>query len=220
MKKIIAQGAEALLVREKNYLLKKRISKGYRHPGLDLKLRKRRTKSESRLLEKAIAFVNAPKVSETGDDEIKMDFIAGKTLCDYLDSVNKSEAVKICFILGKEIAKLHNSNIIHGDLTTSNMIWHNQKNADAFLGCSKIRDFRHEKIYFIDFGLGFHSQKIEDKAVDLHLLKQALESKHFERWKDYFDSAIKGYRQESKEANNILNQLEKVESRGRYKGKH
>ena len=36
------------------------------------------------------------------------------------------------------------------------------------------------KVYFIDFGLGFFSNKTEDKAVDLHLLKQALESKHYQ----------------------------------------
>ena len=38
-----------------------------------------------------------------------------------------------------------------------------------------------KKIYLIDFGLSLYSNKPEDKAVDLHLLKQALESKHYRR---------------------------------------
>jgi len=200
--KIIAQGAEALLVLKDNNLIKKRISKGYRHPELDKKLRVRRTRSEAKLLEKASKIINIPKVSNVSDYEINMDFIGAKPLSEELDKMNINKAIKICFILGNEIAKLHNHGLIHGDLTTSNMLW-----------CKN-------KIWFIDFGLGFHSSRVEDKAVDLHLLRQAFESKHFQRWKEYFDSAISGYKKESSNAKKILSQLEKVESRGRYKGKH
>jgi len=99
--------------------------------------------------------------------------------------------------IGEQVAILHNLNIIHSDLTTSNMVLSNKK------------------IYFIDFGLSFHSTRIEDKAVDLHLLKQALEAKHFSCWKKLFRSFLKGYN--PKEKSKILTQLKKVESRGRYK---
>ncbi len=68
--------------------------------------------------------------------------------------------------IGNLIGKMHNQNIIHGDLTTSNMIVNSNE----------------KKIYFIDFGLSFFSEKIEDKAVDLHLLKRALESKHLKKY--------------------------------------
>jgi TP53 regulating kinase-like protein len=102
--------------------------------------------------------------------------------------------------LGENIAVLHQNDIIHGDLTTSNMI------------------LKNNKIYFIDFGLGFQSARIEDKAVDLHLLRQALESKHFKHWQTLFDAVLLGYKKLGNEA--VLLQLKKVESRGRYKNQH
>ena len=72
------------------------------------------------------------------------------------------------------------------------------------------------KVYFIDFGLGFISKKIEDKAVDLHLLRQALEAKHFKNWKDSFEKVLQGY-STSKNSAAVLEQFKKVEKRGRYK---
>ena len=72
------------------------------------------------------------------------------------------------------------------------------------------------RVFIIDFGLGFISKRIEDKAVDLHLIKQALEAKHFQNWEDLFNSFSEGY-QDYKEAKEVLSRLKKVESRGRYK---
>ena len=74
-------------------------------------------------------------------------------------------------------------------------------------------------LYFIDFGLGFISHKIEDKAVDLHLLKEALEAKHFEYLQDLFNEIIKSYKT-SENSEKVLKQLKKVEKRGRYKEKY
>ncbi|MCL5018601.1 MAG: Kae1-associated serine/threonine protein kinase, partial [Candidatus Pacearchaeota archaeon] len=70
--------------------------------------------------------------------------------------------------------------------------------------------------YLIEFGLGFFSRKAEDKAVDLHLLKQALEAKHFKNWKELFEEVKKGYK-DSKESQKVLERLLAVEKRGRYK---
>ena len=72
------------------------------------------------------------------------------------------------------------------------------------------------KIFFIDFGLGYISKKIEDKAVDIHLLKQALEAKHFKNWEVLFKEFEKGY-SKSKDYKDIIKRLKKVEARGRYK---
>jgi TP53 regulating kinase-like protein len=203
MKKIIAQGAEALLIRYDDKLIKRRIKKNYRHTLLDEQLRKKRTRSEAKLIKKASDLINVPKIIEIDEKkkEIIMDFIPGKRLSEWLDQFKLRESLKICKGIGKSIAALHDADIIHGDLTTSNIILHQGK------------------IYFIDFGLGFHSNRIEDKAVDLHLLRQAFESKHFKRWEKYFNSTISGYKT-SKNSENVLKQLEKVEARGRYKGKH
>ncbi|MAG50631.1 Kae1-associated kinase Bud32, partial [archaeon] len=107
---------------------------------------------------------------------------------------------KICEKIGKNISILHDNDIVHGDLTTSNMI------------------LKKDKVYFIDFGLGFISDKTEDKAVDLHLLKKALMTKHYRIFEKSFENVLKGYK-ENKDFKEVLNRLEKVESRGRYKRK-
>ena len=195
---ILARGAEAILIKQGNNLIKDRIKKGYRLKILDEKLRKSRTKSESKILEKVSKIIAVPKIIETDNKEkIKMQFIEGKRLSDWLDNLKNTD--KVCQEIGKQTAALHDYDIIHGDLTTSNMILSEKEN----------------KVYFIDFGLGFHSKRIEDKAVDLHLLKQALEAKHFKKWEKLFNEIIKNYN--SKDKTKILEQLKKVESRGRYK---
>ena len=199
---MIARGAEAILIHSDNMLIKKRVKKGYRHPQLDIILRKNRTRRESRLLDKASNIISVPKILKIDEDktEISMQFIPGKKLSEYLDRLTLQKSLQICRQIGREIASLHKLDIIHGDLTTSNMIfWKN-------------------KVWFIDFGLGFVSSRLEDKAVDIHLLRQALESRHFLRWKEYFEKALNGYREYEK-ADLVLKQLKAVEMRGRYKKK-
>ena len=124
-----------------------------------------------------------------------MEFINGKKLSEHLEKLNWKI---ICKELGKSIAKIHNQDIIHGDLTTSNMI------------------LKDKELYLIDFGLGFHSRKIEDKAVDLHLLKQALEAKHFDIAREAIQIILNSYNANQKPL--ILERIKKIESRGRYKG--
>jgi len=197
---IIGKGAEAILIHKDGKLIKRRIPKGYRHPELDKKIRTRRTRSEAKLMEKAGKIISIPKILKVDDKnaEIDMEFISGKKLSENLDKFPLNAQEKISEMIGESVAELHNHDLIHGDLTTSNMILSNNK------------------IFFVDFGLGFHSERAEDKAVDLHLLRQALESKHFMHWQRLFDSALKGYKNKSKEYDKILAQLKKVESRGRY----
>ena len=198
MKKI-AQGAEAKLYLTDSKIIKDRFEKGYRIKEIDQKLRKSRTKSEAKIFGK-LTDINfpSPKLIETDKKQkIIMEYIKGPKIRDILE---KKDYKKLSEEIGKKIAILHNNNIIHGDLTTSNMLFS-------------------KEIYFIDFGLSYFSHKIEDKAVDLHLLKQALESKHYKIWEECFKEAIKGYKKESKEAKEVLTRLETVENRGRYKGK-
>lgn len=230
MRKIIQQGAEAVISLDRNRIIKNRIKKSYRLPLLDEKLRKSRTKKEAKLLEKVSKLIKVPKVINTDKKQkITMQFIEGKKLSEHLDSLKNSK--KVCKEIGKQIAKLHDADIIHGDLTTSNMIYvednnqTNAKNNKFSLINKKINSISSEasksskkerfRVYFIDFGLGFHSRRIEDKAVDLHLLRQALEAKHFQAWREFFSSVLEGYSAKDKEK--ILQQLKKVESRGRYK---
>ncbi|MGD9276075.1 MAG: KEOPS complex kinase/ATPase Bud32 [Candidatus Pacearchaeota archaeon] len=197
--KIIAQGAEAKIILEKNFIIKNRIKKSYRIPELDKKIRKRRTKKEFKLLKKASEIVNSPIPQEQKDfDKIKMPYLNGKKLSIYLDKFSINKQKQICKVIGREIAKLHNENIIHGDLTTSNMI------------------LKKDKIFFIDFGLGYFNGKIEDKAVDLHLLKQAMEAKHFKNYKILWQEVKAGYKN-YKDSKKVFERLIRVEKRGRYK---
>ncbi|MBI5148488.1 Kae1-associated serine/threonine protein kinase [Candidatus Pacearchaeota archaeon] len=201
MSQIIGRGAEAILKKQGNELIKERIKKGYRIPELDEKLRKQRTRSEAKLIAKANEIIASPKLISVDEKskEIKMKYIEGKKLSDWLDKFPEKQTLEICKEIGKNIALIHNKDIIHGDLTTSNMILNKQ-------------------VYFFDFGLGFHSARIEDKAVDLHLLRQAFESKHFKNWQKYFNAALEGYKIADK-YKEIIDRLKKVEARGRYRKK-
>lgn len=199
MDKIIAQGAEAKIILDKNRIIKNRISKSYRIPKLDIRIRKYRTKSETKLLEKASKVINCPKPEDSKEfDKIIISYIKGQKLSENLDKLKNK--ISISKKIGESIAKLHNASIIHGDLTTSNIIL---KNNDVF---------------FIDFGLGYISNKLEDKAVDLHLLKQALIAKHYKHWKNLWKAIEIGYTQiNKKESKKVLERLSAVEKRGRYK---
>ena len=118
---ILAQGAEAIIVQEGNNIIKDRVIKTYRHPELDKKIRKQRTSRETKLLERASKIINSPKPEEADNiNQIKMPLIQGKKLSENLE---KLDWKSICKQIGNSIAKLHDNNIIHGDLTTSNMIW-------------------------------------------------------------------------------------------------
>jgi len=195
---IIAQGAEALIIRNKNVIIKNRIPKTYRLPKLDEKLRRQRTKSESKILLKVREIINVPDVIKTEKFQIQMSYIEGEKLSKILNFKSKKEKTEIIKKIAKQVSELHDNNTIHGDLTTSNLIL-TQK----------------QEVYVIDFGLGFISTKIEDKAVDIHLFRQALEAKHFQDWKELYKIFLKAYK--PKEKTKILEQLKKVESRGRYK---
>jgi len=199
--KLIAQGAEAKIILSKDFVIKDRISKSYRIKELDYKIRKSRTKAEAKLLEKASKIINsaAPLFQPTkGFTTIKMPYIDGKKLSDNLGKFKIKKQKQICKQIGEDVAKIHDENIIHGDLTTSNMI------------------LKDNLIYFIDFGLGYISHKFEDKAVDIHLFKQALEAKHFQNWEVLFKEFEKGY-SKSKDSKIVFERLKAVEKRGRYK---
>ncbi len=192
--KEIARGAEAVIYLDKEEVVKKRLSKGYRHPELDAELIKARTKREAKFIHDLP--ILGPKLHKADANTVTMDFISGEKVANILDE-QPEWAEKI----GEALAKLHDKNMIHGDLTTSNMILHPD-----------------QKLYFIDFGLSFYSDKIEDKAVDIHLFKEALESKHFRVEHKAYKHFLKGYHA-SKQAEAVLEQLKAVEKRGRYKNK-
>ncbi len=200
--KLLDIGAEASLFLQKDVIVKERIPKAYRIPEIDNRLRGYRTRREAKVLSKlqALGFPAPKLLWQDEQHTIRMGYIAGKKLRDVLD---KNNYRKFARELGERIAQLHNETIIHGDLTTSNMIVHS----------------KNKRVYFIDFGLSFFSHKPEDKAVDLHLLKEGLESKHHKIWERAFKEACEAYRKKAIDSDAVLKRLEQVEKRGRYKKK-
>ncbi len=192
MRKILARGAEAVITRDRDMVVKERVVKNYRLREIDERLKKQRTRREGKIM-KTLP-VPGPRVINVDDKNmsIKMEFLDGPKLSDVLEE-NDYRALSL--EIGKKIRMLHEKGIIHGDLTTSNMLLL-------------------DEIYFIDFGLSFQSEKTEDKAVDLHLLRQALESRHHEIWEECFPYVMRGY-----DDSVVLRHLEKVEARGRNKTK-
>jgi tRNA A-37 threonylcarbamoyl transferase component Bud32 len=123
--KLIQQGAEAkiFLEEKKNQIIKDRIAKSYRIPELDNKIRKQRTKAETKILEKASKIIDSPVPKRTNEEyKIIMPYIQGKKLSENLDNFSIEKQKEIMKIIGESIANLHKNDIIHGDLTTSNMI--------------------------------------------------------------------------------------------------
>lgn len=198
--KVIHQAGEGRVV------VKARIAKRYRLTELDLRLRESRTAQEAKLLSDAKrAGVPTPIVYEVdkSNARIVMEFVGGKQVKLVLDKLKPAKRKELCCIIGRHIARLHRAGIIHGDLTTSNMI----VSPDG-------------RIYFIDFGLGGYDSSTEERGVDLHLLKRAFMSTHFTIAEQAYTDVISGYRREfGKGAEEIIKRAKEIESRGRYVSK-
>ena len=197
---VLARGAEAIIIRQNGLVIKRRIKKSYRIRELDLEIRRKRTRLEARIMSEARRIgVAVPKILEAKEFEIIMEFIPGTRVKELVASANKALLKEICEKIGKSVARLHSYDIIHGDLTTSNFIWHEKR------------------VYFIDFGLAFYSKKIEDKAYDLYLLKQAIKATHFDKFEKMWEWIINAYSSSYELAGKVLKRLGEIEKRGRYK---
>lgn len=197
---IIKRGAEAVLYLENNHLVKERVKKGYRIKELDNEIRKCRTKEESKLLSESRRYgVETPKIFSVDEKGFKiiMEFVDGERLKELINK-DPEKGIKLAEDIGKDVGTLHSHGIVHGDLTTSNMI------------------LKNNKIYFIDFGLGEFSQRIENFGVDLAVLKQAFKSTHFKYLNALWNNFIKGYKQTNPKWEKVLKTLENIEKRGRY----
>ncbi|MGV8172409.1 MAG: KEOPS complex kinase/ATPase Bud32 [Candidatus Woesearchaeota archaeon] len=198
MRKVLGSGAEATIYLDDGKVDKERSKKNYRHEDIDSVLRKTRTRKESKILKSLEKYGFVPKILEQKEYNVLMEHIDGIQLKKLLD-----KDPKLAILIGKNLSVMHDLNIVHGDLTTSNMILSGKG--------------RSQKLFFIDFGLSYNSTRIEDKAVDIHLFKQALESKHFRVNDKAYKYFLAGYN--PKDKNEILERLAIVETRGRYKEK-
>jgi TP53 regulating kinase-like protein len=205
---LIKKGAEASLYladwHDRKVVMKKRLAKKYRPKILDEQIRIYRTIHEPQLMHEAKkAGVPTPTIFlvDIKNATIIMDFIEGRQVKQLLSKVSKSERLSLCVKIGELIGRLHNNGIIHGDLTTSNMILTSEG-----------------KIFFVDFGLGEKTKELEARGVDLHLMRRALQSTHFRFTEECFDAIIGGYAKVvgSENAKNILEKIREIERRGRY----
>jgi len=204
--KILYKGAEAEIILskflDKTVVNKKRISKTYRIKELDSNLISFRTKEEAKLIsDSRKCGVSVPILYDINLKLgiLTMEYINGERIKDIINDLNEEERQNICIKIGVSIARLHNNDIIHGDITTSNMILYDNR------------------IYFIDFGLGCKSDEIETKGVDLHVLMEAFDSTH-SKYPKCFSYVIKGYKKECKlNANAVIKKINDIVKRGRYR---
>jgi len=208
MKAEIARGAEAVLYLDEKetenglqkVLVKDRVSKGYRLPELDRRIRRQRTRHEDVLLERANrAGVPVPRVFDASGNVLVMEFIDGDRVKDVLNDLDDKERHEAEMLMGESLGRLHSANMVHGDYTTSNMI---------------LKDGR---LFVIDLGLGRYSGKVEDQAVDLYLLHEALKAAHFKYLNEAWQKILKSYGQHYTQAKAVLDRLEKIDKRRRYK---
>jgi TP53 regulating kinase-like protein len=196
---LIKRGAEAdIYIVEWDYkkaISKVRLPKSYRHPKLDSTIRKHRTIHEASFMSNAkSAGVMTPYVYfvDPCKAEIIMEFIEGQNARDIL-------TLDICYKIGRCAALLHTNNIIHGDLTTSNFVM-NEK-----------------RLVLLDFGLSYYSERIEDMATDVRLIKEIFTSAHVAIRKA-FPWFVEGYVSVAgrKNTEKILENVRNIEQRGRY----
>ncbi len=175
------KGAEAIVYTEEflgiKTVVKKRNPKRYRIKEIDEKIRIQRTRREARLLHKA----KKAGIKTPVVLEVGRDFIR-------MEFVEGRKARGFEFELGKILGKLHNADIVHGDFTPNNVLYN-----DGFV--------------VIDFGLGFVSKRIEDKADDVVTALYSVENK---------DGFIEGYKSTCKDAEKVLNRVKAILKRVRY----
>lgn len=205
---LLKKGAEASLFvtswHGRKVIVKKRFPKEYRPAELDAEIRSYRTSHEPQLMHEAKkAGVSTPTIFLVNmkDAAITMEFVEGKQVKQILAAVSKKERQELCTSIGVLIGKMHKYGVIHGDLTTSNMILSSES-----------------KIFLVDFGLGEKNTEFEAKGVDLHLMKHALQSTHYRFAEECFRSVMRGYSRVLgvEEAKKVFEKIREIERRGRY----
>lgn len=207
-KKLLYRGAEADLYYRMWYGLKTiqkvRVQKSYRIPELDIALRRARTIHEALIMHDAKrAGVSTPLIYSVDimSTSIVMEYVEGIRLKEYLETVQPEERIKICRILGGRVGKLHTFGIVHGDLTTSNMIV-----------------TKDSGITLIDFGLAEYSHELEKQGVDILLGQRVFNSTHYIYGAACYKAFLEGYCEQvgSEMASQVEERVKQIASRGRY----
>lgn len=204
------QGAEARIYsgtfQGRPCIVKERFAKAYRHPALDSKLRQRRTAQEVRSVMKCRKCgIATPTIFFVNYDNCIIYMENLYNFCTLRDVINQCQRPRddvrlreIAGAIGETIAKMHDVDVIHGDLTTSNIML----SSDS------------KTLKVIDFGLSSVSALAEDKGVDLYVLERAFLSTH-PNTDDLFRLILEIYENCSKRSKSVIAKLDEVRLRGR-----
>mmetsp|Transcript_5303 Transcript_5303/g.12611 ORF Transcript_5303/g.12611 Transcript_5303/m.12611 type:complete len:289 (-) Transcript_5303:4356-5222(-) len=185
---------------------KERFSKAYRHPDLDSRLTKSRCRSEAKILEKCAkkTKIRVPKVIRISPPSLYLEYLVGPSVKSYLreeqmaeketstsqgcKSIQKGRISEkdLASRMGELVGRLHNVGIVHGDLTTSNMMIVEESSSEN--GTTAI------DLALIDFGLSKSTASSEEQAVDLYVLERALLSTHPDLSENFFDLVLEKYK--------------------------
>ncbi|KAG8347058.1 RIO1 family Lipopolysaccharide kinase (Kdo WaaP) family Protein kinase domain [Trypanosoma vivax] len=204
---------------------KHRFAKTYRHPKLDLKLREQRTAREARALVRCSKHgVVAPRVFAIDREQcaIVMERVEGNTVRDLLKAEEGATSGTSALVsrllqgMGEVVGLLHNADIIHGDLTTSNFICTSLSAGSGVESGADRRPCRADLVV-LDFGLVMDKNSAEERAVDLYVLERAIKSSHPFLEGVASDLVLEGYRRtvEAHKGGATVARLEAVRARGR-----
>ena len=191
------QGAEATVAVDDGTVHKHRLAKPYRHPRLDRSLRQARTSAEARLTSLARqAGVPTPVVRG-------VDPTAARLALQYVGEAELRDRLTTTAVegVGGHLARLHDTGIVHGDPTVRNV---------------RVDD---DRVYLVDFGLGYHSDQPEDFAMDLHIFTQSLAGVKTADREVHVEALHAGYTDVapgSHPVDAVFDRLEAIEGRGRY----
>jgi TP53 regulating kinase and related kinases len=187
----IGRGAEAVITMEDGVVKKQRHAKSYRQPALDERIRQERTMREAKIMSDARKHgVLTPIICDVSRFELRMEMIAGEKLKEIINR-------ELSEMVGETVGRLHRGGIVHGDLTTSNMM------------------LSRGKICLIDFGLSFYEKTLEAQGVDVHVYFQTLESTH-DQPLELMEAFAAGYTRTYPKAEAVLERVNEIKARGRY----
>lgn len=211
---LLKQGAEAKIYvctfLGKPTIIKERFKKSYRHPSLDSSLTVQRSKAEVRCMARCRANgIRTPVIYfvDMEDHKIYMEYLQDSvTVKDHIiqfqaASSDLASLRPLAEKIGDAIGLMHSKGIIHGDLTTSNMLLVGQP--------------ENLEVVFIDFGLGSIEGSAEDKAVDLYVLEKAMLSTH-PSTEPVLEAILNSYiTVKAKDSQEVIRKLNEVRLRGR-----
>jgi TP53 regulating kinase-like protein len=200
-------GAESIIYRLEQWgrtiLLKHRPQKPYLLKEIDDFLRTSRTSKECKMLTVARNLgVPTPTVYwiDVHNHSIAMECLQGKQLKQLVAELAADRLQEITSDFGKLIGLLHLGGVVHGDPTTSNVIVNQKGN-----------------MWLVDFGLAEMNATVEMKGVDLHLMRRAFETTHWDFEPIMWRAALDGYKIiHTEETDQVLSRVEEIRERGRY----